>query len=44
MAAERLGFHSVSTFERLLLPATPDWRNISGLPEFPVYDALETLT
>jgi probable F420-dependent oxidoreductase len=43
-AAERLGFHSVSTFERLLLPLTSDWVNVYGLPDFPAYDALETLT
>lgn len=43
-AADRLGFHSVSVSERLLLPATPGWRNVYGLPEFPAYDALETLT
>jgi alkanesulfonate monooxygenase SsuD/methylene tetrahydromethanopterin reductase-like flavin-dependent oxidoreductase (luciferase family) len=43
-AAERLGFHSVSTFERLLLPLTSDWGNIYGLPDYPAYDALETLT
>ena len=43
-AVEALGFHSVSTFERLLLPATPGWRNNFGLPEYPVYDAIETLT
>lgn len=43
-AAERLGFHSVSTTERLLLPAAPDWRNEAGLPESYVWDTLETLT
>jgi probable F420-dependent oxidoreductase len=43
-AVEALGFHSVSTSERLLLPATPDWRNDFGLPEYPLYDAIETLT
>ncbi len=43
-AVEALGFHSVSTSERLLLPATPGWKNDFGLPEYPVYDAIETLT
>jgi len=43
-AVEALGFHSVSTFDRLLLPATPGWKNDFGLPEYPVYDAIETLT
>jgi probable F420-dependent oxidoreductase len=43
-AAERLGFHSVSTSERLLLPLTSDWANVYGLPDFPSYDALEALT
>ena len=43
-AADRLGFHAVAVFERLLLPAAPDWVNHAGLPEDPAYDALETLT
>jgi probable F420-dependent oxidoreductase len=45
-AAERLGFHSVWTFERLLLPAPPDGDNPYGLPKqtASVYDPLETLT
>lgn len=43
-AADRLGFHSVTVSERLLLPAGPDWTNDFGLPEDPVYDAIETLT
>ncbi|MBI3966734.1 MAG: TIGR03619 family F420-dependent LLM class oxidoreductase [Chloroflexi bacterium] len=43
-SAERLGFASVSTFERLLIPAPPEWRNVYGLPDYPAYDALETLT
>jgi probable F420-dependent oxidoreductase len=45
-AAERLGFHSVWTFERLLLPVTPTGSNPYGLPEHNanVYDSLETLT
>jgi len=34
-AADRLGFSSVSTFDRLLLPAPPDWQNVYGLPEYP---------
>ena len=44
--AEHLGFHSVWTFERLLLPAPPDGDNPYGLPEHnaSVYDPLETLT
>ncbi len=43
-AAQRLGFHSVSVSERLLLPAHPGWTNDFGLPDHPAYDALETLT
>jgi probable F420-dependent oxidoreductase len=45
-ASERLGFHSVWTFERLLLPLTPEGTNPYGLPEHngTVYDPLETLT
>jgi probable F420-dependent oxidoreductase len=43
-ATERLGFHSVSAAERLLLPATPGWRNEFGLPESPVFDPIEMLT
>jgi probable F420-dependent oxidoreductase len=45
-AAERLGLHSVWTFERLLLPIGPDGTNPYGLPEHngSVYDPLETLT
>jgi probable F420-dependent oxidoreductase len=42
-AADQLGFHAVSVFERLLLPAAPGWVNHAGLPEDPAYDALETL-
>ena len=42
--AERLGFHAVSATERLLLPAGPDWHNEAGLPDWPVYDPIETLT
>lgn len=43
-AAERLGFHSVSVSERLLLPAHEGWVNEAGLPESPVYDPIEVLT
>jgi probable F420-dependent oxidoreductase len=42
--AERLGYHSVSTFDRLLLPAHEGWVNDFGLPEYAAYDAIETLT
>jgi probable F420-dependent oxidoreductase len=41
--AERLGFHSVSTSDRLLLPAAEGWENWAGLPEHPAYDAIESL-
>jgi len=41
---DRLGYEAVAVFERLLLPAAPDWVNHAGLPEDPAYDALETLT
>ena len=45
-AAERLGLHSVWTFERLLLPVTPTGTNPYGLPDHnaTVYDPLETLS
>jgi probable F420-dependent oxidoreductase len=45
-AAERLGFDSLWTFERLLLPKPVDGGNPYGLPETNalVYDPLETLT
>lgn len=43
-AADRLGFSCVSVYERLLLPAGPDWDNEYGLPEWPSFDAIETLT
>lgn len=43
-AADRLGFSSVSVFERLLLPAGPDWTNDFGLPDWPAYDPIESLT
>jgi probable F420-dependent oxidoreductase len=44
VAADRLGFRSVSLSERLLLPAGPEWINEYGLPDWPAYDAVETLT
>jgi alkanesulfonate monooxygenase SsuD/methylene tetrahydromethanopterin reductase-like flavin-dependent oxidoreductase (luciferase family) len=43
-AAERIGFHSVSVSERLLLPAGPDWRNEARLPESYVWEPIEMLT
>jgi probable F420-dependent oxidoreductase len=45
-AAESLGFDSVWTFERLLLPQAPDGTNPYGLPDHNgwVFDPLETLT
>jgi probable F420-dependent oxidoreductase len=43
-AADRFGFSSVSVSERLLLPAGPGWRNDFGLPEWPAYDPIESLT
>jgi probable F420-dependent oxidoreductase len=43
-AADRLGFSSVSLSERLLLPAGAGWRNDFGLPDWPFYDAIESLT
>ena len=45
-AAERLGFDSVWTFERLLLPVLSDGTNPYGLPDHngSVFDPLETLT
>lgn len=42
--ADELGFAAVSVFERLLVPAAPDWVNHAGLPRESAYDALETLT
>ncbi|WP_116998901.1 TIGR03619 family F420-dependent LLM class oxidoreductase [Desertimonas flava] len=42
--ADRLGFSSVSLSERLLLPAGPGWTNDFGLPEWPAFDTVETLT
>ncbi|TDW22237.1 TIGR03619 family F420-dependent LLM class oxidoreductase [Kribbella kalugense] len=42
--ADELGFAAVSVFERLLVPAAPDWVNHAGLPTEAAYDALETLT
>jgi probable F420-dependent oxidoreductase len=44
LAADRFGFHSVGTYDRLLVPATPGWRNDAGLPEHAAFDVLETLT
>jgi len=46
VAAERLGFDSVWTFERLLLPVGPDGTNPYALPDHNglVFDPLETLT
>jgi probable F420-dependent oxidoreductase len=41
---ERLGYHSVSTSDRLLLPAHAGWINEFGLPEDPPYDVVEALT
>ncbi|WP_166345325.1 TIGR03619 family F420-dependent LLM class oxidoreductase [Phytoactinopolyspora limicola] len=43
-AAERLGYHSVSVSERLLLPAGPEWSNDAGLPASHVWDPIEALT
>ncbi|HEY9338987.1 MAG TPA: TIGR03619 family F420-dependent LLM class oxidoreductase [Kribbella sp.] len=42
-AADDLGFAAVSVFERLLVPAAPDWVNHAGLPAEAAYDALDTL-
>src|SRR5688572_1345786 len=44
VAADRLGYSSVSLAERLLMPASPDWQNDFGLPDWPAYDSIETLT
>lgn len=44
LAAERLGYSCVSLAERLLLPAGEGWSNDYGLPEWPAYDSVETLT
>ncbi|HEX4816605.1 MAG TPA: TIGR03619 family F420-dependent LLM class oxidoreductase [Nonomuraea sp.] len=43
-AAERLGFHSVSASDRLLIPTGPHWTNDAGLPESHCWDSLEMLT
>lgn len=43
-AADRLGFSTISLPERLLLPAGPEWSNDFGLPDWPFYDAIESLT
>jgi probable F420-dependent oxidoreductase len=42
-AADALGFHSVSLSERILLPGDENWNNDFGLPQWPFYDAIETL-
>jgi probable F420-dependent oxidoreductase len=42
-AADRLGFRSVSLGERLLLPVSGEAQNAYGLPDWPFYDALDTL-
>jgi probable F420-dependent oxidoreductase len=44
VAADRLGFRSVSVSERLLLPVGDEWQQTYGLPDWPAYDALESLT
>jgi len=44
VAADRLGYRSVSIPERILLPADPKWQQQFGLPDWPAYDAIETLT
>jgi probable F420-dependent oxidoreductase len=43
-AADRLGFACVSTCDRLMLPLGSDWGNVYGLPDYWVYDVLESLT
>jgi probable F420-dependent oxidoreductase len=43
-AADRLGFSCVSTCDRLLLPLGSDWGNVYGLPDYWIYDVLESLT
>src|SRR5262249_9423556 len=43
-AVERLRVHAASTFDRVFLPRRPEWQNVYGLPEFPVYAAIEPLT
>jgi len=43
-AADRLGYHSVSVSDRLLVPAHEGWTNDFGLPEHASFDPLETLT
>jgi len=42
-AAERLGFHSLSVSDRLLLPVGPHWDNDAGVPETAVWDTLQVL-
>jgi probable F420-dependent oxidoreductase len=44
VAADRLGFRSVSLSERLLLPVGDEWQQAYGLPDWPAYDAIESLT
>jgi probable F420-dependent oxidoreductase len=44
VAADRLRFRSISLPERILLPANPQWQNDFGLPDWPSYDTIETLT
>jgi probable F420-dependent oxidoreductase len=42
--AERLGFHSVSVSERLLLPLDAGWVEQFGLPDHHNFESLQTLT
>lgn len=44
VAADRLGYRSVSIPERILMPADPKWQKQFGLPDWPAYDSIETLT
>lgn len=44
VAADRLGYRSVSIPERILMPADPKWQQQFGLPDWPAYDSIETLT
>jgi alkanesulfonate monooxygenase SsuD/methylene tetrahydromethanopterin reductase-like flavin-dependent oxidoreductase (luciferase family) len=43
-AAERLGYHSLSLSERLLLPVREDWENEADLPSSYAWDSLEVLS
>ncbi|WP_131738132.1 LLM class flavin-dependent oxidoreductase [Actinomadura roseirufa] len=43
-ASERLGFHSLSVSDRLLIPVGPQWTNDAGVPEWHVWDCVEVLT